>query len=187
MAILLLAGEAWIRRSGRSPEWWDSWVIMLWGIGTGMVFVMTRIAADIVYVYLQSTLLPSIVALTGLIKICNTHPWVSSVSDLGLLSASASVLKSQLWTGWAGGALGIWLSRNNQRSVVPSLMYAPFQHPPSKSPPLTYPQHHHNRLGNVAARPGARAVHKSTLHLRLRAYARRPHAHRRSLLHRPLL
>jgi hypothetical protein len=30
MAILLLAGEAWVRRSGRSPEWWDSWVIMLW-------------------------------------------------------------------------------------------------------------------------------------------------------------
>ncbi|KAJ7497939.1 hypothetical protein B0H11DRAFT_1997903 [Mycena galericulata] len=32
MAILLLVGEAWVRRSGRSPEWWDSWVIMLWGI-----------------------------------------------------------------------------------------------------------------------------------------------------------
>jgi hypothetical protein len=25
MAILLLVGEAWVRRSGRSPEWWDSW------------------------------------------------------------------------------------------------------------------------------------------------------------------
>ncbi|KAJ7614655.1 hypothetical protein DFH06DRAFT_1240565 [Mycena polygramma] len=32
MAIILLVGEAWVRRSGRSPEWWDSWVIMLWGI-----------------------------------------------------------------------------------------------------------------------------------------------------------
>ena len=30
MAILLLAGGAWVRRSGRSPDWWDSWVIMLW-------------------------------------------------------------------------------------------------------------------------------------------------------------
>lgn len=30
MSILLVAGEAWIRRKGRSPEWWDSWVIMLW-------------------------------------------------------------------------------------------------------------------------------------------------------------
>ncbi|KAJ3551229.1 hypothetical protein NM688_g4825 [Phlebia brevispora] len=32
MAIMLLVGENWIRRSKRSPEWWDSWVIMLWGI-----------------------------------------------------------------------------------------------------------------------------------------------------------
>ncbi|KAJ7035556.1 hypothetical protein C8F04DRAFT_511307 [Mycena alexandri] len=32
MALMLLVGEAWVRRSGRSPEWWDSWVIMLWGI-----------------------------------------------------------------------------------------------------------------------------------------------------------
>ncbi|KDQ26475.1 hypothetical protein PLEOSDRAFT_1057036 [Pleurotus ostreatus PC15] len=32
MAIFLVVGEAWIIRSGRSPEWWDSWIIMLWGI-----------------------------------------------------------------------------------------------------------------------------------------------------------
>ncbi|TFK75059.1 hypothetical protein BDN72DRAFT_955393 [Pluteus cervinus] len=32
MAIILLVGQAWVKRSGRSPEWWDSWVIMLWGI-----------------------------------------------------------------------------------------------------------------------------------------------------------
>ncbi|KAJ6624716.1 hypothetical protein B0H10DRAFT_2005790, partial [Mycena sp. CBHHK59/15] len=32
MTIMLLVGEEWVRRSGRSPEWWDSWVIMLWGI-----------------------------------------------------------------------------------------------------------------------------------------------------------
>ena len=30
MAILLLAGQAWLVRSGRSPEWWDSWIILLW-------------------------------------------------------------------------------------------------------------------------------------------------------------
>jgi hypothetical protein len=30
LAILLLVGEAWVRRSGRSPDWWDSWVILLW-------------------------------------------------------------------------------------------------------------------------------------------------------------
>lgn len=28
MAILLLVGEAWVRRSGRSPEWWDSWYVV---------------------------------------------------------------------------------------------------------------------------------------------------------------
>ncbi|KAJ6485716.1 hypothetical protein C8R45DRAFT_997595 [Mycena sanguinolenta] len=32
IAIMLLVGEGWVRRSGRSPEWWDSWVIFLWGI-----------------------------------------------------------------------------------------------------------------------------------------------------------
>jgi len=32
LAIMLVVGEAWIKRSGRSPEWWDSWIIMLWGI-----------------------------------------------------------------------------------------------------------------------------------------------------------
>lgn len=25
MTILLLVGESWLRRKGRSPEWWDSW------------------------------------------------------------------------------------------------------------------------------------------------------------------
>ena len=30
MAIMLLVGEAWIRRTKKSPEWWDSWIIMLW-------------------------------------------------------------------------------------------------------------------------------------------------------------
>jgi len=33
MAILLVVGEAWVRRSGRSPEFYDSWVITVWGIG----------------------------------------------------------------------------------------------------------------------------------------------------------
>lgn len=33
LAILLLVGEVWIRKSGRSPDWWDSWVILLWVCG----------------------------------------------------------------------------------------------------------------------------------------------------------
>lgn len=30
MAIIMLAGEQWMRRSGRSPEFFDSSVITLW-------------------------------------------------------------------------------------------------------------------------------------------------------------
>ncbi|KZT69285.1 hypothetical protein DAEQUDRAFT_726869 [Daedalea quercina L-15889] len=82
MAILLLVGETWIRRSGRSPEWWDSWVIMLW------------------------------------VRIVNTFTEhrgsVWSVKDM------QHTILGVLW--WTGGALGILLSRNNQRSVVPSLI-----------------------------------------------------------------
>ncbi|PCH44534.1 hypothetical protein WOLCODRAFT_139059 [Wolfiporia cocos MD-104 SS10] len=81
MAILLLVGEMWVRRSGRSPEWWDSWVIMLWGI----VNTFTEHRGSV---------------------------W--SVKDM------QHTILGVLW--WTGGALGIFLSRNNQRSVVPSLI-----------------------------------------------------------------
>lgn len=30
MALLLVVGGNWVRQSGKSPEWWDSWIIMLW-------------------------------------------------------------------------------------------------------------------------------------------------------------
>lgn len=30
LAIILLVGETWVRRSGRSQEWWDSCVITVW-------------------------------------------------------------------------------------------------------------------------------------------------------------
>ncbi|KIK57093.1 hypothetical protein GYMLUDRAFT_46718 [Collybiopsis luxurians FD-317 M1] len=81
MAILLLVGEAWIRRSGRSPEWWDSWVIMLWGI----VNTFTEHRGSV---------------------------W--SVKDM------QHTILGVLW--WAGGALGIFLARKNQRTVVPAII-----------------------------------------------------------------
>ncbi|KAF9006199.1 hypothetical protein BDQ17DRAFT_1399114 [Cyathus striatus] len=81
MAIMFLVGEAWVRRSGRSPEWWDSWVIMLW------VSVNT---------------------------FTEHHGGEWSVKDMQ--HTIMGVL------GWAGGILGIFLSRNNQRNVVPSLI-----------------------------------------------------------------
>ncbi|KAK0466786.1 uncharacterized protein EV420DRAFT_1300036 [Desarmillaria tabescens] len=81
MAILLLVGEAWVRRSGRSPEWWDSWVIMLWGI----VNTFTE-----------------------------HHGGDWSVKDM------QHTILGVLW--WCGGALGIFLARNNQRNVVPGII-----------------------------------------------------------------
>ncbi|KAI0091561.1 hypothetical protein BDY19DRAFT_931111 [Irpex rosettiformis] len=81
LAILLLVGERWIRRSGKSPEWWDSWVIFLWGI----VNTFTEHQGG---------------------------AW--SPKDM------QHTVLGVLW--WAGGLLGILLSRNNQRTVVPSLI-----------------------------------------------------------------
>ncbi|KDQ61912.1 hypothetical protein JAAARDRAFT_525818 [Jaapia argillacea MUCL 33604] len=83
MAILLLVGEAWVRRSGRSPEWWDSWVIMLWGI----VNTFTEHHGPM-------------------------NVW--SVKDM------QHTIMGVLW--WTGGALGIFLARNNNRTVVPSII-----------------------------------------------------------------
>ncbi|KNZ78841.1 Protein YTP1 [Termitomyces sp. J132] len=81
MAIILLVGESWVRRSGRSPEWWDSWVIMLWGI----VNTFTEHRGSI---------------------------W--SVKDM------QHTILGVLW--WAGGLLGIFLSRDNQRNVIPGVI-----------------------------------------------------------------
>ena len=46
MAILLLVGEGWVRRSGRSPDWWDSWVIMLWVRVTPHILLQSRSLSD---------------------------------------------------------------------------------------------------------------------------------------------
>ncbi|GJE98791.1 Ytp1 domain-containing protein [Phanerochaete sordida] len=81
MAIMLLVGEAWIRRSQRSPEWWDSWIIMLWGI----VNTFTE-----------------------------HHGGGWSHKDM------QHTVLGVVW--WAGGLLGILLARNNQRTVVPSII-----------------------------------------------------------------
>ncbi|KAF8654668.1 hypothetical protein AX16_003485 [Volvariella volvacea WC 439] len=81
MAILLLVGEQWIRRKGQSPEWFDSWVIMLWGI----VNTFTE---------------------------HHGHGW--SVKDM------QHTILGVLW--WAGGILGIYLSRGNKRNVIPSII-----------------------------------------------------------------
>ncbi|KAL0566524.1 hypothetical protein V5O48_015486 [Marasmius crinis-equi] len=81
MCIIFLVGENWVRRSGKSPEWWDSWVIMLWGI----VNTFTE-----------------------------HHGGAWSVKDM------QHTILGVMW--WAGGALGIFLARNNQRNVVPAII-----------------------------------------------------------------
>ncbi|KAH9991161.1 hypothetical protein BJV77DRAFT_946642 [Russula vinacea] len=80
LAILLLVGEVWVRKSGRSPDWWDSWVILAWVFNT---FTEHRGSA-----------------------------W--SVKDM------QHTILGILW--WCGGILGVYLSRNNQRTVVPSII-----------------------------------------------------------------
>ncbi|EGO22606.1 hypothetical protein SERLADRAFT_473665 [Serpula lacrymans var. lacrymans S7.9] len=81
MAILLVVGEAWVKRSGRSPEWWDSWVITLW------------VSLNTFTEHRGST-------------------W--SVKDM------QHTIIGIVW--WTGGILGIFLSQNNQRNVVPGLI-----------------------------------------------------------------
>ncbi|KAH6915799.1 hypothetical protein BKA70DRAFT_1253808 [Coprinopsis sp. MPI-PUGE-AT-0042] len=81
MAIILLVGENWVRRTGRSPDFFDSCVITAWGI----VNTFTE---------------------------HHGGPW--HVKDM------QHTMMGVVW--WAGGILGIILSRNNQRSVVPSLI-----------------------------------------------------------------
>jgi hypothetical protein len=81
MAIIMLVGEQWMRRIGRSPEYFDSIIITVWGV----VNTFTE-----------------------------HHGGDWSIKDM------QHTILGVLW--WTGGILGIYLSRNNQRSVVPSVI-----------------------------------------------------------------
>ncbi|KAF9650068.1 hypothetical protein BDM02DRAFT_3155048 [Thelephora ganbajun] len=81
MSIMLLVGERWLRRKGRSPEFYDSLIITLWGIVN--TFTEHR-----------------------------GNTW--SVKDM------QHTILGVLW--WTGGMLGLFLSRNGQRNVIPALI-----------------------------------------------------------------
>ncbi|KAF4610575.1 hypothetical protein D9613_007093 [Agrocybe pediades] len=101
MTIIMLVGEQWIRRVGRSPEFFDSSVITVWARHW---CVSLHLAAPQV--------------LIGRLVTVNTftehHGGEWSVKDM------QHTILGVLW--WAGGILGIYLARNNQRNVVPGVI-----------------------------------------------------------------
>ena len=107
MALLLVAGENWVRQSGRSPEWWDSWVIMLWvcvRVLRARTYDLYTFAGYREYVYGASW--GRMVSQGYATYVRDALPFC-----LFLFLGDPSVL-GVIW--WAGGALGIYLARNNQ-------------------------------------------------------------------------
>ncbi|KAI8080200.1 uncharacterized protein B0P05DRAFT_579120 [Gilbertella persicaria] len=75
-------GGPWLLRNGKSQEWYDSWVIMLWGI----------------------------------VNTFTEHRWGQPWNHGDYQHTSMGII----W--WAAGIVGIVLSRNGKRSVVPSVL-----------------------------------------------------------------
>ncbi|KAI8333030.1 hypothetical protein BC941DRAFT_380615 [Chlamydoabsidia padenii] len=82
LLLSLRVGGPWLLRRGKSPEWYDSWVIMLWGI----------------------------------VNTFTEHRWGSAWSHGDYQHTSMGII----W--WVAGLLGILLSRNGKRTVVPSIL-----------------------------------------------------------------
>lgn len=117
MALLLVVGENWVRQSGRSPEWWDSWVIMLWVCF--LVFETTTYYIPPIYLagyceHVHGAPRRRVVSEGYATYVRDALPSPSP----SLFSYDASVL-GVIW--WAGGALGIYLARNNQACYLPIL------------------------------------------------------------------
>ncbi|KAI8378524.1 hypothetical protein BD560DRAFT_453397 [Blakeslea trispora] len=75
-------GGPWLLKNGKSQEWYDSWVIMLWGI----------------------------------VNTFTEHRWGHPWNHGDYQHTSMGII----W--WAAGLIGILLSRNGNRSVVPSVL-----------------------------------------------------------------
>ncbi|KAI9304170.1 hypothetical protein BJ944DRAFT_240803 [Cunninghamella echinulata] len=82
LLLLLRVGGPWLLRQGKSPEWYDSWVIMIWGI----------------------------------VNTFTEHRWGQPWNHGDYQHTSMGII----W--WVAGLLGIILSRNGKRTVVPSIL-----------------------------------------------------------------
>ncbi|CDH60669.1 integral membrane protein [Lichtheimia corymbifera JMRC:FSU:9682] len=82
MLLSLRVGGPWLLRRGKSQEWYDSWVIMLWGI----------------------------------VNTFTEHRWGQPWNHGDYQHTSMGII----W--WIAGAVGIVLSRNGNRSVIPSVL-----------------------------------------------------------------
>ncbi|KAF6761777.1 hypothetical protein DFP72DRAFT_879629 [Ephemerocybe angulata] len=103
MSIIFLVGENWVRRSGKSPEFWDSWCV--WSFTLGLRKLMS---------FLASSRHGELVRHSELNTFTEHHGGAWSVKDM------QHTILGVLW--WTGGILGIFLSRNNQRNVVPAVI-----------------------------------------------------------------
>ena len=69
MLIILFAGQAWLKRTGRSQEFWDSLVITIWGgfHSKFMLSVLTDFLYYRIYKHMYSLQSPSSGRCTGLV------------------------------------------------------------------------------------------------------------------------
>jgi Protein YTP1-like, C-terminal len=119
LAIALLVGSEWIKRTGHSQEWFDSTVIMLWGIVNTFTEhhgSLTRWShKDLQHTYVLIFLALLIHSYLGDFVECLA--FYVSWPLIMFIHASYSGL-----AGWTGGGLGMFLSRNGRRSIVPGLI-----------------------------------------------------------------
>lgn len=103
LLLSLRVGGPWLLRNGKSQEWYDSWVIMIWGIVNTFTEHRYKIhklhnihTFFFLYVYINRW----------------GHEW--NHGDYQHTSMGI------IW--WAAGIVGIILSRNGQRTVIPSIL-----------------------------------------------------------------
>jgi hypothetical protein len=100
MLLMLRVGGPLLIRNGKSQEWYDSWVILLWGIVN--TFTEHR------YAYIRKKFYVA--------KLMRIFRWGQDWNHGDYQHTSMGVI----W--WAAGIAGIVLSRKGKRSVIPSIL-----------------------------------------------------------------